>query len=949
MTDKTNSLVQLSAHGQSPWLDYIRRDLIHGGELQRMIDQDGLRGMTSNPAIFEKAVASSKDYADILQSPDAAAQSSKTLYERLAIRDVQDAADVMRSVYDKTNKLDGYVSLEVSPTLAYDTEGTIEEARRLWASVGRPNIMIKVPATEQGIPAIETLISEGINVNVTLLFARDMYERVTWAYISGLEKFAAAGGDVSGVASVASFFVSRIDAKVDKQLKELSERPGADKASLSSLSSRVAIANAKLAYQSYLRLFSGVRWDALKAKHAQPQRLLWASTGTKDPALKDTLYVETLIGPDTVNTLPPATLDAFRDHGIVADTLQSDVDQAQGVLDALASHGVSLKAITDTLLDEGVQLFEAAFANLLGAVDKRQLPVPTAPVALMQTMLPPELQSAADDVVSDWSATNKVRSLWAGDAEIWTNADEAKWLGWLTITGQMLGQVEHLNEIAEDVRKAGFKHILLLGMGGSSLGPEVLRMTYGIIDGYPELLVLDSTDPQQVAAFEKSVDLADTLFIVASKSGSTLEPNIFKQYFYQRVVDTIGADKAGSRFIAITDPGSKMEQVAKADGFRHIVYGLPSIGGRYSVLSAFGMVPAALMGLNVHRFLTRAHDMAITCGAHTSAEENPGVQLGAILGAAAVKFGRDKVTVFTSPAVYDLGAWLEQLIAESTGKIGLGLIPVDREAVAEPQLYGDDRMFVYVRYSGAPDLAQDEAVGKLMAAGLPVVMIELDDLDDLGAEFFRWEMATAVAGAVIGINPFDQPDVESAKIASRKQTEAYEQTGSLPAMTPLLSEQGITLYADAGQTDALKADSLSGVLHKLLAQVKAGDYVAFSAFIEMNAEHEALLQRARHAVRDAKRVATCLGFGPRFLHSTGQAYKGGPNSGVFLQITSDDRADLPVPGQKFTFGVVKEAQARGDFEVLASRGRRALRVHLGTDVASGLRTLNEAVAAALRD
>jgi transaldolase / glucose-6-phosphate isomerase len=940
MTESTNPLVQLSAHGQSPWLDYIRRDLIHSGELLRMIEQDGLRGMTSNPAIFEKAVASSTDYADILQSPDAAAQPSKVLYERLAIRDVQDAADVMRVVYDRTNRLDGYVSLEVSPNLAYDTEGTLEEARRLWATVNRPNLMIKVPATEQGIPAFEQLISEGINVNVTLLFARDMYERIALAYLSGLEKFVAAGGDAGQIASVASFFVSRIDAKIDKQLKALAET-GAD---VNGLLSRVAIANAKLAYQSYLRLFSGVRWDALKAKGAQPQRLLWASTGTKDPALKDTLYVETLIGPDTVNTLPPATLDAFRDHGIVADTLQDGLDEAQDVLDALERHGVSLRTVTDTLLDEGVALFETAFANLIGAIDRRQLPQASGPVAAMQVSLPPDVQASVNEVVADWTASDKVRRLWAKDASVWTDADEAKWLGWLTITGEMLAQADRLSAIAEDVRAAGFSRVLLLGMGGSSLGPEVLRMTYGIIDGYPELLVLDSTDPQQVAAFEKSVDLANTLFIVASKSGSTLEPNIFKQYFYQRVVETVGADQAGSRFIAITDPGSKMEQVARADGFRHIVYGLPSIGGRYSVLSAFGMVPAAVMGLDVRRFLSRAHDMAITCGAHTAAEENPGVQLGAILGAAAVKHGRDKVTIFASPAVHDLGAWLEQLIAESTGKIGLGLIPVDREAPAAPETYGDDRVFVYVRYTGAPDAAQDEAVGALMAAGQPVVMIELNDLMDLGAEFFRWEMATAVAGAVIGINPFDQPDVEAAKIAARKQTDAYEQTGSLPAMTPLLSEGEITLYADSGQADALRADTLAGTLANLFGQITPGDYFAISAFIEMNAEHEALLQQARHAVRDASGAATCLGFGPRFLHSTGQAYKGGPNTGVFLQVTSADRADLPVPGQKYTFGVVKEAQARGDFEVLAERGRRALRA----DVAAGLRMLNEAVTAALK-
>lgn len=550
--------------------------------------------------------------------------------------------------------------------------------------------------------------------------------------------------------------------------------------------------------------------------------------------------------------------------------------------------------------------------------------------------LPAGLQSAVDDALAAWTAKDGTRRLWAGDSTLWTGADEAKWLGWLTITADMLTQMEALTAFAADVRAAGFEHILLLGMGGSSLCPEVLRMTFGVVPGYPELHVLDSTDPVQVKAFDDAVDLSKTLVIVASKSGSTLEPNIFKQYFFARMVETVGADRAGSHFVAITDPGSKMQQVAESDGFRYSFYGVPTIGGRYSALSMFGMVPASAMGLDVRRFLENAQAMADACRADSPAQ-NPGVLLGLILGAAA-NSKCDKLTVITTSEVYDFGAWLEQLVAESTGKIGKGIIPVDREYLASSEVYGEDRLFVYIRASDD----QDEAVTALEAAGQPVIRIDLDDIYTLGAEFFRWEIATAVAGAVIGINPFDQPDVEASKIATKAITSAYEQDRMLPSMLPILQEGGISLYADTRNEAALKAaapETLAGYLKAHIDRLTANDYFALSAYIPMNAENEAALQQLRHFVRDRKRVATCLGFGPRFLHSTGQAYKGGPNTGVFLQVTCDDALDLPVPGQLYTFGIVKEAQARGDYEVLAERERRALRIHLSSDLASSFDVL----------
>jgi transaldolase / glucose-6-phosphate isomerase len=562
-------------------------------------------------------------------------------------------------------------------------------------------------------------------------------------------------------------------------------------------------------------------------------------------------------------------------------------------------------------------------------------------------MLPEGFEALVKASLADWKQNNKVKRLWQRDASLWTGADEGDWLGWLDITERQLGNLEQFKQLAADVKKAKFKHALLLGMGGSSLCPEVLRLTFGKIKGFPELHVLDSTDPAQIKAVEKAVDLRSTLCIVSSKSGSTLEPNIYKQYFFEQVKKKVGEKEVGNRFIAITDPGSQLEQVAGRDNFRKVFPGVKSIGGRYSALSNFGMVPAAVMGLDLAKFLKNTQQMVKACGADVAADANPGVILGAILGAAATQ-GLDKCTIISSPGIHDLGAWLEQLLAESTGKQGKGIIPVDREKLGKPEVYGSDRLFVYLRLQSKPDKRQDAAVKALEVDGLPVVRIHVKDPYNLGQEFFRWEIATAVAGSIIGINAFNQPDVEASKVETRKLTEQYEQTGKLPAETPFLEVDGIKLFADPKNMAALKgAETLLDALKSHLDRLNANDYFGLLAYITMNKENEEALQVIRHMVRDTKKNATVLGFGPRFLHSTGQAYKGGPPSGVFLQITCDDKVDFPVPGQKYTFGIVKAAQARGDFAVLAERGRRALRVHIGKNVKSDLMKLASATKKAL--
>jgi transaldolase / glucose-6-phosphate isomerase len=947
-----NPLRTLNEYGQSVWLDFVSRDLLRSGGLTKLIADDGLRGVTSNPSIFEKAIGHGDDYDALIAAAEASGDLDPgALFEDLAVRDIQEGADTLNSVYEQTQRRDGFISLEVSPYLAMNTHETIEEARRLWREVNRRNLMVKVPGTKPGLTAIRTLIGEGINVNVTLLFSQQVYAEVAEAYISGLEAFAKKGGDPHKVASVASFFVSRIDTLVDDELDKriAATTDPAEKAQLQILKGKVAIANAKLAYERYKQIYADERWQRLAQQGAQTQRLLWASTGTKNKAYSDVLYVDELIGSDTVNTMPPATMDAYRDHGSPRLSLEEDVAAAKKVMDALPAAGISIDAVTAKLVEDGVRLFADAADQLYAAVQKKRRTVLGGKLNAMSYKLPEELEKDVQAALEDWRKEGKVRRLWDADASLWTEQDEAKWLGWLGIVDQQLKGVAHLQAFADEVKQAGFKDVLLLGMGGSSLGPEVFGETFGTKPGYPKLHVLDSTDPVQIRHFEARIDLARTLFLVSSKSGSTLEPNIFKEYFFERAEQIVGAQEAPRRFVAITDPGSSLEKMALTEGFRDVFHGEPSIGGRYSVLSNFGMVPAAAIGIDPRAFLESTAEMVRSCVASAPPVENPGVILGAILGTGQRR-GRDKVTIIASKGIADFGAWLEQLLAESTGKLGKGIVPFDAEPLAAPAVYGNDRILAYLRLASDQDPEQERVITALETAGQPVVRITVSDVMQLGQEFFRWEMATAVAGSIIGINPFDQPDVEAAKLKARDLTTAYEETGSLPGERAFFEGEGIKLFADPRNEAAIKpqATSLTAALKAHFGRIGTGDYAALLAYIERSPDHIEVMQRVRRMIRDRTKAATCVGFGPRFQHSTGQAYKGGPNRGVFLQLTCDDAEDLPVPGHSYTFGIVKAAQARGDFDVLAERGRRALRAHITGDLDVGLDTLARAIEQALQ-
>jgi len=957
----TNPLIEVHGFGQSIWYDDLSRGLVASGRLREMVERDGLRGVTSNPAIFRKALSNARDYDEDLRAATHDGGDALQIFERLAIRDIQLAADVLMPVYQATARGDGFVSLEVSPYLAHDTESTIAEARRLRAAVGRDNVMIKVPATPAGLPAIRQLIGEGISVNVTLLFGVDTYARVLDAYVSGIGTWIDSGGDPARVSSVASFFVSRIDGAVDARLDAAiaaAKDPG-QRAELEGLRGRIAVANARDAFALYRDRLSQPLWRDLAARGARPQRLLWASTSTKNPSYSKTLYVDSLVGPDTVNTLPGATYEAFRQGEAPACALgdrnpdwPKDLESARDEIRRLENAGIPLREVTDDLVTQGVALFADAFDALLASIEERRREILGDDVAGQTESLgaSEEAVAAARD---EWRRSGALRRLWARDASLWSGNDEDRWLAWLDAVERGRADLPTLDALVEALEPSAWHQVLLMGMGGSSLCPDVLSHTFGPLPGYPALVVLDSTVPAQVERIAGSIDPAHTLFVVPSKSGSTIEPNALMQAFHARVARALSGDEkaAHARFVAITDPGSSLESHARASGFAAVAHGVPEVGGRFSALTNFGLLPARLMGLDVGDWLARARPMVSACSAAVPPEANPGVRLGLAMGVLA-REGRDKLTFLTSPGLSSLGAWLEQLVAESTGKRGVGIVPVDAERPAAPEAYGDDRFFVQIVLgSDREERPQDVArlcrtVDALEAAGHPVARIDLPRRELLAQEFFRWEIATAVAGAVLGINPFDQPDVESAKVAARELMQAFESTGKLPESESLATDGGLQIYADPALHVPAGAD-LDRVIAAHLGRGQNGDYFAVNAFLDMNDSNREQLQRIRHRIRDQRRWATTLGFGPRFLHSTGQLHKGGANRGVFLQLTADDPTDVPIPGQRFSFGVLARAQAQGDFRVLCERGRRVLWVHLGRDVEKGLARLEAATERAL--
>jgi transaldolase/glucose-6-phosphate isomerase len=906
-------LAALTAAGTSPWLDQIRRSLTQGGELRKMIEEDSLRGETSNPAIFEKAILGSPDYDEQIEELARAGALARAIYQEIAIQDVQEAADVLRSVFDDLDGDDGYVSLEVDPDLAFDSDRTIAQAREYWARLDRPNAMIKIPGTTECLPAIEQAIYEGINVNVTLLFSVEAYTTVTEAYIKGLERRHKEGKDLD-IRSVASFFVSRVDSEVDKRLEAIGR---------SDLQGQAAVANARAAYQRFEEIFHGSRFADLKRAGAHVQRPLWASTGVKNPQYKETKYVEELVGPDTVNTMPMQTLLACAERlEVSGETVREDPTP---VLEALAEAGIDMDEVTDKLLREGIDAFVTPMEKLLAGIEAKREAIFTGRPETIDSSLPDELEPLIHEYVKRAESERVARRIWAKDDTLWGPAGQpevANRLGWLNAHDTYADAIDDLEAFAIDVAEAGYTDTVLLGMGGSSLAPEVLRRSYGGAQHERlRLHVLDSTDPGAVLAIERAVDLEHTLFLVSTKSGGTIETiSLFEHFWSER--------PHGEQYVAITDPGSSLEALAAERGFRRTFLNDPDVGGRYSALTLFGLVPAALMGVDLETLLEGAAVAAEACAVGSTVEGNSGLWLGAALGALALQ-GREKLTFVVDAKVSSFGLWVEQLVAESLGKHGKGIVPVTDEPLGAPEAYGDDRVFCYLRDSDDPSEAVDEQVKALAAAGQPTVTLSAGGPADLGRIFFFAEFATAVAGWVLEINPFDQPDVQVAKDTTGKLLAEIEAGGSLDEP------------ADADD-DALRA--------LLDSTVGSSSYVAILGFMAPSEAVDAAVTELRATIRDATKATTTFGYGPRYLHSTGQLHKGGPPSGRFLVLTHDGPEDAEIPGKSFSFRVLKNAQAFGDLQTLRARGRAAEKLRLAdADGAAAVRALTERVRGLIGD
>ncbi|MBV8432715.1 MAG: bifunctional transaldolase/phosoglucose isomerase [Candidatus Eremiobacteraeota bacterium] len=941
----SNQLQQLLEAGQSVWLDNIRRNMFASGELKRLIDQ-GLRGMTSNPSIFEKAIGAGNDYDDQLRELVGTEKNAEALFWDLAISDIQHACDAFSGVYKESGGNDGYVSLEVSPLLAHDTQGTIAMAQELWGRVGRPNVMIKIPGTKEGLPAIEECTYRGLNINVTLIFSTDMYEKAALAYVKGLKRRIAENKPVDTIRSVNSVFVSRIDTAVDKLLQDRIAKGE----NLQGLLGKTGVAGLKLTYRKFKEIFEGDEFAPVKAAGGAVQRPLWASTSTKNPNYPDLMYIETVVGPHTVNTMPPQTLDALLDHGkIAADTVESDLRGAQEVLRSLQDARISLFEVTEGLQKEGVTLFADAFAALLGAIVYKQKLLESGGADRITFALGPS-QAHYEAALEKLASADFLKRIWAHDPTLWSSEPDhvaiiKKSLGWLDIQQRMLESVPRLESFADEAMET-FDYAVVCGMGGSSLAPDIIADTFGEYDDYPQVYVLDSTSPQQIRELEEKIDVKETLFIVSSKSGTTTEPNAFYAYFHEKVTKAVGASIAGRNFVAITDPGTSLEKEAQECKFRACFDNDPNIGGRYSALSYVGIAPSAIGGYDVNLLLDRALGAMHANDRTVDPREAPAVRFGAAMGGLAIN-GRDKVTIVTHPDVRAFGAWAEQLIAESTGKLGKGIVPIEGEPLGDPGVYSDDRLFVYV---GAdlpdPERGVDEKLQALEAAGHPVIRLAMNDEYDLGEQFYLWELAVAAAGAVLGIDAFDQPNVQESKDNTVELLKAYAAKGSFDEPKPNVENHQFDVTYLSGST-SIAASTPAQALAALFAEFRPHDYNAITAYIARNETHEKILEELRLKIRDAHKIATTVGFGPRFLHSTGQLHKGGPDSCVVLQIVADDPDDPMIPGMSVGFRTLLAAQALGDWMSLDKRHRRGVRVHIRGDVEKGLRALVDIVDEAL--
>ena len=908
----------LKQAGQSIWYDNIERGMLMDGEMARMIKDGEVYGVTSNPSIFEKSISSSAAYDDILQSMAWAGLSKEQIYLELVREDIQAAADLFLPVYEATGGIDGMVSVEINPLFAYDTEKSIEDGRALWAQMNRKNVMIKVPATKAGLPVIETLISEGINVNATLIFSIPRYVEVMEAYFLGLEKRLANNLPIDHVTSVASFFVSRIDTLVDSRLEEYGAANPQAADQVAALTGKIAIDNARLAYQEFLKFFASERFENLKQYGAKVQRPLWASTSTKNKAYSETLYVDELVAPNSVNTIPPATLSAFLDHGATDLRIEQDLERARKDFDMLLKLGFDYNRIAQELEDEGVEKFKQAYISLLETIETKRAFF-KAELANLGEAVHAALKKAADEVY--------VGSLFDHEPSFWTSDqsghDEIRErLGWLSLPGQQFSIIDELAAFKEKLLSEGYVHAFVIGMGGSSLAPEVMSQAIAPVGGKGlKLQIIDTTSPDEIAFRVCGVDLRKTLFIVSSKSGGTSETMSAMKYFWAEL-EKIEPENVGKHFVAITDPNTSLQDLAYRKGFRKVFNARPDVGGRYSVFTHFGLVPAAVMGIDLHKLLGQGNASDLQSRKNVPYPANPNLMLGLVLGEAA-KRGKDKLTFIAEGFAGSLVPWLEQLIAESSGKEGKGILPIENEPVLVSQNYPEDRIFVYFKTDGSKAGLVDE----LKQAGQIVITIAIPEPYALAKEFYRWEYATAIACAVLQVNAFDQPNVQLSKTITKDMINAYQKSGKLEDGEPIWENDQAIVYGFRNE-EALKETDLESLLLAYARSVPEKGYVVLSGFIPRLEENFEFLQALRGRILNAVNKATTLGFGPRFLHSTGQLHKGGLGGGLFIHFTKDAEHDFEIPGEGMSFGTLQRAQALGDLQALAQKNRAAIRVHL---------------------
>jgi transaldolase/glucose-6-phosphate isomerase len=941
-------LFELLEHGQSYWLDNLSREMIRDGSLARRVEAEGLRGVTSNPAIFHKAISSGTLYADQIEALAGEGRSVAAIYEELAVTDVREACDVLRPVWQASDGVDGYVSLEVSPHLVHDTRGSIEEAKRLWDAVDRPNLMVKIPGTPAGVTAIEELLFEGVNVNVTLLFSVSAYEAVHRAYLNALNRRREAGRPLGTVASVASFFLSRIDVLVDGLLSQRIDRREATPEGPASLFGTAAIASARLAYRSFESVLEGEEWEALAQAGARPQRLLWASTSTKNPLYDSVRYVEPLVGPYTVNTMPEVTIEAFgREGRVVPAGIRQGVGEAERVFERLEALGIDMQAVCEQLVNEGADKFIVPFDALIsGLADRRREALERRMASAFWAGdsadgVPASLIAAVAEQRFGTRLAARDSSLWTDDPE--TAEKISHRLGWIEAPQKAQDELYELERFAAEVREEGTSQVVLLGMGGSSLCPLVASETLGRMEGWPELIVLDDVDPEAIRAVMDRIDPLATLFLVASKSGTTIETLSLYRHFYD-LVATAGDKRPGARFVALSDPGSPLVREAQEKGFRRTFETPSDVGGRFSALTMFGLLPMALAGYDVAAIIESALDMKAECAPEIPDARNPGIRLGMAL-AAQHEAGRDKLTLVASPGLAALPLWIEQLVAESTGKAGTGIVPVTNEPLADPAAYGPDRLFVLLSLAGERSEAFDSTATALAADGHPVLQIVLPRPEAIGGEFLRWEIATAVAGALLGVNPFDEPDVTASKAITREILQGTP-AGAMPGSgVPTAVSDSLEAHLDGGMawSQGLNRESAEVLVRDFVGVARPDDYIAILSFVAATPEREALLESLQSTLRRRTGVAATAGFGPRYLHSSGQLHKGGPDTGVYFLLTSDAGRDLPIPESDHSFAALQRAQALGDEKALLQRDRRVLRVNLGWYVEEGLEALIEAL------